>query len=377
MMIRATLFSVIFAASQCAAALVTNSIWYASSVSEDGNGPLDLLALIAYDDTRTNAPIGVVMHGFFGVTVTGLVTNNLRRLVDQGLFAVAPALRGRDGSDGTRDSGGLEVQDIVDAVRAVRAAYPALVDAERTYLSGYSGGGGNAMSCLVRFPDFFTLAASFFGMSDYGYDQTYGWYFNGAAADHIAIMTQDVGVATGATGDVQDAYRARASYLGRANVVTPAHLFYDSNESVCPPSHQTRFANGNTNITLHEGAPGTWPHGYLTDAQQAAAETNILPALVDGSIENPSIPTSGALYVQGWVECIDPPLRCTAGNGVSGSGVLSYVLQSGGGWFRWTAADNASSSAVLTFGGRMWTLASGDQAQHTPDMRSSVVVIVR
>ncbi len=161
----------------------TVTFTYSSTLTSDANGPLDLVAELNYDTAQAEAPLAVVMHGYSGSTgKTGEVRTSAQRLRAYGFFAISVALRGRDGSDGIRDSGGLEIYDIYDAVEAVKAAFPALVNPDIVYITGYSGGGGNTMSALTKFPDYFNAGAAFFGMSDYGYHLTNGWYFDGAGA---------------------------------------------------------------------------------------------------------------------------------------------------------------------------------------------------
>jgi alpha/beta superfamily hydrolase len=104
------------------AANVRTTYRYSSTITSDNDGPLDLLAELNYNDAQSNAPIMVVMHGYSPATGTFTqVRNNAQRLRDDGFFAISVAMRARDGSDGVRDSGGLEVHDIYDAVQAVKA----------------------------------------------------------------------------------------------------------------------------------------------------------------------------------------------------------------------------------------------------------------
>ena len=51
-----------FFAVHLQAAPITTTYTYKSAVTSDGNGPLDLMAEINYDNGRSNAPIAVVMH---------------------------------------------------------------------------------------------------------------------------------------------------------------------------------------------------------------------------------------------------------------------------------------------------------------------------
>ena len=150
-------------------------ITYTSTISSDNNGPLDLIAEINFNDTMTNAPIMVVMHGFSTTSGIGDVEANAKHLRDKGFFAITVALRGWAGSDGVRNSGGTEIYDIYDAVEFVKQNFESFIDTTHISITGYSGGGGNTMSALTRFPDYFRVGAGFYGMSDYGYHTTNGY----------------------------------------------------------------------------------------------------------------------------------------------------------------------------------------------------------
>ncbi|MDD4102696.1 MAG: prolyl oligopeptidase family serine peptidase, partial [Kiritimatiellae bacterium] len=331
--------------------MVTND--YASSLTQGAGGPLNLKSELNYDDTRSNAPIAVVMHQYSGAS--GLFSNvraNAQRLRDQGFFAVSVAMRGREGSQGTRDSGGLEIYDIYDAVEAVKKSYPALVNPEIVYLTGYSGGGGNTMSALTKFPDYFNAGAAFFGMSDYGYDPVDGWYFNGAGSSRQPQLRTDIGDPTLGDPDVTDRYHARASNLASVNnPYTEIHLFVNANETICPPVNavtyrdnavaQERFAGDFANITLHIGQTGVyedfndngvndsneqqyWPHNAPTADQQHAAEAWFMGRLLAGQIPRPELCASGTLHVAGFVKTAR--FECRAGDGQQGFLRLGYGL---------------------------------------------------
>lgn len=81
-----------------------------------------------------------------------------------------PDLIGAEGFDsaGKGDVSGWELNDVVDAVEAAMRMYPDEVLWNRVYVIGHSGGGGNTMSLLGKFPDYFTAAYAGSGMSDYG-----------------------------------------------------------------------------------------------------------------------------------------------------------------------------------------------------------------
>lgn len=339
------------------AASVVAPYSYPSTVTTDANGPLDLVAELNYDDSRSHAPIAVVMHGYSGTTgKLGEVRGNAQYLRDKGFFAVSVALRERDGSDGVRDSGGLEIYDICDAVEAVKRDYSAFVNPEVVYLTGYSGGGGNTMAAVCKFPNAFNAAAAFFGMSDYGYDLTNGWYFSGASSSHQAQMRTDIGNPTGGVDSVRDRYHARASNLASANnPYTEIHLFVNANETTCPPVNdltfysnavsQADFPGEFSNINVHVGqsglyqdfdADGTndanelqyWPHGAPTQDQQDAAESWFMARLLAGQIPRRALNAADTLHVAGFVKtsCFE----CRVGDGQQGMLQLDYALASTG-----------------------------------------------
>lgn len=328
---------------------------YTSSITNDASGPLDLLAELNYDNTRQNAPIVVVMHGYSPTNGNfGNVRANAQRLRDAGFFAISVAMRGRDGSDGVRDSGGVEIYDIYDAVESVKAAYPQLVDETNIHITGYSGGGGNVMSALTKFPDYFRAGSSFFGMSDYGHDPSTSWYAEGAASNHQSQLRTDVGDPTLGDSLVADRYMARASYRAAANnPYSEVHLFVNANETVCPPINITKYrdaavAGASTagefdNISVHI-APVTpqkyqdfnrnrqneaselqwWPHGFPTPDQQAAGEGWYLNRVLSGEIAQPVLNSSDQLVVAGFVKTT--PFELFIGDGQNGAGVLDYSL---------------------------------------------------
>lgn len=326
---------------------------YKSSVTSDAGGLLDLKAELNYDSARTGAPIMVVMHGYSGSSNKAAeVRANAQRLRDAGFFAISVSLRGRDGSDGVRDSGGVEIYDIYDAVEYVKATYPTLVDASNISITGYSGGGGNTMSALTKFPDYFRTGSSYFGMSDYGYNATSGWFQLGADSGHRNQMVTDIGNPTLGNPTVQDKYMARASNLAsRNNPYSEIHLFLNSNESTCPPVNVTTYRNNAVaaasfagefnNINVHIGGAGqyadfnnnginepnelqSWPHGYPDANEQQAAESWYLSRLLNGSIAEPVLNLEDDLFVGGFVTT--KRFSLWLGNGQNAAGDLEYEL---------------------------------------------------
>jgi pimeloyl-ACP methyl ester carboxylesterase len=335
------------------AASTLSTATYKSSVSSDAGGLLDLKAELNYESTRTSAPIAVVMHGYSGNSgKMAEVRANAQRLRDAGFFAISVSLRGRDGSDGVRDSGGVELYDIYDAVEYVKATFPTLVNASNISITGYSGGGGNAMSALTKFPDYFRAGSAYFGMSDYGYNATSGWYQLGADSGHRSQMVTDIGNPTLGNPTVQDRYMARASNLAsRNNPYSEIHLFVNINEATCPPVNNTTYKNNATaaasyagefnNVSVHTGGLGqyvdfnnnsineanelqSWPHGYPTANEQHAAESWYLSRLLSGAIPEPVLNLQDDLFVAGFIST--KRFSLWLGDGQNAAGDLEYDL---------------------------------------------------
>lgn len=327
---------------------------YHSTVTQQSNRWLQLQAELNYNDAATNAPIAVVMHGYSQSSTVAGVRANAQRLRDAGYFAISVTLRGREGSEGTRDSGGVEIYDIYDAVEAVKANHPGFVNPRNVHIAGYSGGGGNVLSALTRFPDYFCLGAAFFGMSDYGFDPVHGWYHCGANVGGIRTnqLDADIGNATSADPAIRDRYHARAANLAaRNNPDSEIHLFVNWDEPICPPVNFIRYLTNAraaaaspgefNNVHLHLGTNGVyhdfngngrnepaehqwWPHGNLDAAAQAAAESWYLPRLKQGLIPAPRLKAQGELFVAGWVKT--RPFELWLGDGQDTAGELHYSL---------------------------------------------------
>lgn len=346
------------------AAEVDDVFDYQSTITSDADGPLDLKAGVIWDDSLTNAPIAVIMHPYSSNTTFSTTYPNADHLRDQGFFSILVAMRGRDGSDGIRDSGGLEVYDIYDAVEAIMAAprYQNRFDPEIKYITGYSGGGGNAMSALTKFPDYFNAGASFVGMSDYGYDDPSGWYFNGAGS-RTTILDADVGDRSSNDPDVIDRYHARASNLAsKNNPYSKIYLFSNEAETISPIINDItyrdnavaaeaypgefdniRFVSGQSGVE-YEGPdnPADWvdwnedgqqqsfelqnyPHSSSVLVQERG-EAWFLDDLRAGRLPLPRLYDADEMFIAGFVRT--SPFQLYLGDGQNAAAELDYALTS-------------------------------------------------
>lgn len=346
--------------------VVREQMVYPSSVSRKPDGsPLKLVAEVTYDGSRGPAPLAVVMHGY--IAGIDAVRQNADRLRERGFFVISVAMRGRDGSEGQRDSGGLEVHDIVDAVHAAVARYGQRIAADRWYITGYSGGGGNTLAVLTRFPDLFTAGSAFFPMTDYGYDVGTGWFYEAGSEPFRNHLLADIGDPRSGDPAVLDRYLARAiRFAAGNNRGAEIHLFVNRDEAICPPGHVLGFVGEAVrtalepeqyrNLHLHLGSPESyvdfngngrfepeerqyWPHSYLTRDQQAAAEKHFLGRLLAGEIPPPEIPATGEMFVAGWVTTRH--FSCWLGDGQNAAGRLRYSVGEAGATFalEWLSQD--------------------------------------
>lgn len=265
----------------------------------DNTGPLH--ADVAYRPGSGRKPVLLVMHGYTGTRKH--VTADLKQLAPRDLFVIAPDMRGCGDSAGRWDSGGLDVHDIFDAARAALARWPEETDASRVSVLGYSGGGGNAISCAVRFPDFFSTCVSFFGISDYA-----EWHRSRSRAD---MMRRLEGALGGGPEVVPDQYIARNANAAAGNVVAGrVHLLWDVEEKNCPPKMVEEFVRthhlaGGHRVEAHisrPGDPARWRHGYRSGIDDLAkADEVFLPSVLRSTGTGLELPKRGRLVVPGYV----------------------------------------------------------------------------
>lgn len=278
------------------AAVKVETFKYTSSA--DGTGPLLADAALVPDGKAK--PVLAVMHGYGGAK--GDVTQDLRELAARGVVAVAPDMRGRGGSAGRWDSGGLDVHDILDAVLETARRYPGEVDARNLNVVGYSGGGGNAIACAVRFPDVFRTCVSFFGISDYAW-----WHRSKGRPDCNESMEKALG---GAPDKIPEVYEARNAVAAAGNPLGRLHFFWDSEEKACPPQMILDFLEayrkaGRTGAAEHVSKPGDarrWLHGYRSGIRDlSAADEVFLKDVLDPQVAAPELPRTGRLVVNGYL----------------------------------------------------------------------------
>ena len=269
----------------------------------DGTQPL--LADVAWVPDGRPKPILVVMHGY-GCTRQD-VALDLRELAPQGVIAVAPDMRGRGGSAGEWDSGGFDVCDIIAAVEHMVHRPPANLSGEidpgRRHIVGYSGGGGNAIACACRFPDYFQSATSFFGISDYA-----GFHRASGRPD----CNQWMETAIGKPDEHPLVFAARNMIPAAGNAArVKMKLFWDSEETQCPPAFVEKWiracrAAGGRDVRVNITRPGDakrWIHHYRSaNPDLSSADRFFMPDVL--AVPAPGrldLPLRGELFVPGYL----------------------------------------------------------------------------
>lgn len=283
----------------------TGVVAYASSIDPSIT---NLYAKVAYDSTKTNLPIVILMHGYTqdASTMTPWIMNDMAKY---GLFAVAVGMRGRNPQNQTLwDISARELHDIVDAVEYVKANYGDFVDPTNVNVSGYSGGGGNVFGLAAKFPDYFNVLVSHFGISDYGYDAVNSWYATNP--ERQASLAQFIGF-TPTTN--LGAYRSRAHHLGAGKNFAGGFLFmFHDDADTNVPSRQSvsvgdqMTANSRTNFDLNVSVPSDpirWIHASPDPNQPVRFSRDIWgPDILAKTYPQWTIAASGTALICGYLK---------------------------------------------------------------------------
>lgn len=125
-------------------------------------------------------------------------------------------------------------QDILDVVQWARETYN--VDEERVYLTGFSGGGQMTMLMVGRYPEVWSAASAWVGISDLG-----SWYRLHARTKYGGMARRICGGALGDSPQVDEQYQRRSpvSFLHHA-VEVPLDIavgIHDGHRGPVPVRH--------------------------------------------------------------------------------------------------------------------------------------------
>jgi pimeloyl-ACP methyl ester carboxylesterase len=215
------------------------------------------------------APLLIELHGWH-MSMPKPVQRE-EPLKDRNYLIAQIDMRGRAFSEGQQDCNGLELIDIWDAVQFVREHYQSYIaDPEVVYLEGGSGGGGNVLACVAKFPDLFAAATALCGISDYRV-----WYEQDSIGEFRDEMDVWIG---GAPAGRETAYRARSGLHLCENVLTPLYLAHGETDVRVPAWHSRAYVErmrhvGKSRLVQYDEVPGVGTrdhYGNATAAQMQA-----------------------------------------------------------------------------------------------------------
>lgn len=164
--------------------------------------PSDLAIPDGPGSNHHRMPLVVSLHPWSS-NLDGGLNEELERLVlDRAWIYLWPNFRGRNDTPAALGSE-LAQQDILDAVAWVQERYP--VDDERVFLTGESGGGHMTMLMAARFPDQWTAAVAWVGISDLA-----AWHETHKDGNYGEMIRQCVGGAPGESDEIDAQLRARS-----------------------------------------------------------------------------------------------------------------------------------------------------------------------
>lgn len=296
--------------------LVFREIAFTPSFDPDGASPQ--FAEIAYDPQVRNAPVVICQHGGYpGSRLMELGT--MRRLAAQGVFAIAVSKRGRDGSAGRPDAWGTETADIVDALDHCARHYADHLDPTNVTVRGGSGGGLDAISLLVRYPDRFRCVVAFFGYAELipMIEQAFSPQADAllkadprTAGSIRAVRRFAYGSGYGRPGYPDRRLARTLTLAAETNPYAQVHFVWDEDDPLSPMMdrwfEEFRAAAermGSRNVHLHRSRRGDtlrYPHWMVPDND--AFDRFYLPAILSRTVPAPVLAPAGVLTVPGFLK---------------------------------------------------------------------------
>jgi hypothetical protein len=247
------------------------------------------------------APLLLSMHGWHGA-VKSEHKDNVPTPPTQVFFVVSPEMRGRGDSQGKPDANGLELQDAVDALGAARLLYPRAVADLPPRLQGGSGGGGNVLGIVGKFPDLFTAAICECGISDYAL-----WYRHDTVGEFRDEL-KDAGWIGGDPAGNPEAYLSRGGRTTAMNLLTPLLIVHGTVDPRVPFEQAQAYsdalsAHGKAHLLTMFALPGVGTPGHFggMTEEMAARRTALRAEHWQQHVRAPELPAAGTFVVAGFL----------------------------------------------------------------------------
>ena len=207
-------------------------------------------------------------------------------------------MRGRKYSTGVQDCNGYELYDFYDAYQYALKHYSNLIsEATQVYFFGGSGGGGNGLGLLGKFPDLFCSSVILAPMSDYAL-----WFEQDTVGEFRDEMIPWIGYTP---MENNEAYRSRSGITTVSNLLTPVYLIHGGTDVRVPVVHSQNYVEAakefDKPITYLElDNVGTRAHwGNITQRQEDLKSDMVSRGL--SYHPSPVLPKNGRLVIAGFI----------------------------------------------------------------------------
>jgi len=198
-------------------------------------------------------------------------------------------------SGGKPDGNGWGLNDIVDAIDTAKRLYPNDTLPDPVYVIGHSGGGGNTMGIVGKFPDYFTAAWAGSGMADWGeWARLTSWR---ASIEEALEAKLD---------ENPEAFRAMGGLTTVENRLTPIALSHGDPDESVPTVLSRVYVEANAKLgkpvpykVLKGIGHGYWPGPPGSNSPMTYED---IVGFIGQYTKPPVIPTKGEFVVAGFLK---------------------------------------------------------------------------
>ncbi|HHW11164.1 MAG TPA: prolyl oligopeptidase family serine peptidase [Firmicutes bacterium] len=177
------------------------------------------------------APLLLYFHGWH------LTKESAHRTLDvfaRDFLVVNVDMRGRGECGGKPDCNCWELLDGIDALNYARQHFAQHIAAgDLAYCFGGSGGGGNTLAAMAKFPDHFAAGVAMCPISDYAM-----WYEGDTKGEFRDEMDVWIGRPP---AEAPEAYRSRSGLYLLENLQAPLRLYHGSADERVPVAHSRQY----------------------------------------------------------------------------------------------------------------------------------------